>query len=69
MNSAVPPVASLNLIVPVTIALSTVVQVELRIHLIVVPSKHSESKSSAAAGWADTQMWNLCQFVWVMQAL
>lgn len=50
MNSAAPPVASLNLIVPVTIALSTVVQVELRIHLIFVPSKHSESKSSAAAG-------------------
>lgn len=42
--------ASLNLIVPVTIALSTVVQVELCIHLIFVPSKHSESKSSATAG-------------------
>lgn len=50
MNSAAPPVASLDLIVPVTIALSTVVQVELRIHLICVPSKHSESKSSTAAG-------------------
>lgn len=50
MNSTAPPVASLNLIVPATIALSTVVQVELCIHLIFVPSKHSESKSSAAAG-------------------
>lgn len=72
MNSVLPPVASLDLIVPATIALCTLVQAALHIHLIFVPSKHSEFKSSwerLCDNGGQLQMWSLFEFLRVMKAL